>query len=104
MLKSAVKKVKLLTENDKNEDLIEDYFLAGASTLLQATMEMPKWKSLTFLSDPSTNLSYPNVRQVFFRQNAALPSSAPVERLLSFAGQVHSCRRANFGDNLERKP
>jgi hypothetical protein len=59
---------------------------------------------LHFLSDTRVNIdmlnTYPAVMKVFLRYNVILPSSAPVERLFSFAGMINSPNRRRLNDEL----
>lgn len=60
-----------------------------------------------FLADQSTKLKslhkYPSVKAVFMKYNAALPSSASVERLFSLAGRMFTALRSQLSDkNFER--
>ncbi|VVC29678.1 Hypothetical protein CINCED_3A024998 [Cinara cedri] len=47
--------------------------------------------------------SYPTVNKLFTRYNTSLPLSAPVKRLLSFAGFIHAPNRGNLSNaNFEK--
>uniref|UniRef100_H3A7R3 HAT C-terminal dimerisation domain-containing protein n=1 Tax=Latimeria chalumnae TaxID=7897 RepID=H3A7R3_LATCH len=55
-----------------------------------------------FLCDSDISLAcmskYPNVREVFLKYNATIPSSAPVERLFSLGARVFASRRNRLSD------
>lgn len=55
-----------------------------------------------FLDDPEKNMkslnSYPLVKQLFMKYNTTLPSSAPVERLFSYGGNVLTSSRSRMSD------
>lgn len=63
---------------------------------------------LQYLEDCSCDLEclnkYPLVRSLFIEYNAPIPSSAPVERLFSYAGMVLTCKRSCMSDtNFEQQ-
>lgn len=61
----------------------------------------------TYLNDPAEEFEmlkkYPPIYNTFVKFNTILPSSAPVERLFSFAGIVNAPRRSKLSDkNFEQ--
>nr|XP_023677321.1 uncharacterized protein LOC111849037 [Paramormyrops kingsleyae] len=80
----------------------EDVEVSGKSTHSKAELE-----TLHFLEDQRKELEvldqYPLIRQLFVRFNTIIPSSAPVERLFSFAGLINRPHRRRLKPNLFEK-
>lgn len=85
----------------------EDDFLVLSKTS-QQNMECfdnaanAEFEVVTFFNDQSKCFSsldkYPNIRKAFIKYNTSLCSSAPVERLFSFAGFINSPTRGTLCD------
>lgn len=69
---------------------------------------LPKNELQLFMADPRTDLpmlnSYPIIRKLYIKYNTPLPSSAPVERLFSYAGMANLPRQNRLTpSNFEKR-
>lgn len=71
----------------------------GVENVIDGSIEI-----LKYFSDKRTNIrmlhEYPNIRQVFIKYNTPLPSSAPVERLFSYATMTNMPKSNKICDSL----
>lgn len=87
----------------------DDFFsFSSPNNSNSAQTENSDMECLKYLEDGCCNIEslnkYPLIRELFIEYNAAIPSSAPVERLFSYAGMVLTCKRACMSDaNFEHQ-
>ncbi|KAL7635162.1 UNVERIFIED_CONTAM: hypothetical protein RMT77_014148 [Armadillidium vulgare] len=92
-----------LAEGSSSDDFFEYESLSSTSpaSLNKDELEIEVLKYLTDNDRSLQSLNrYPCVKKVFLHYNTPLPSSAPAERLFSFAGHIHSPKRSKLSDNM----
>ncbi|KAK0048479.1 hypothetical protein Bpfe_022094 [Biomphalaria pfeifferi] len=79
-----------------------DNFFSFESGHTPPTEIISDMEILQYFDDKSTSLEilhkYPTVKKLFLKYNTGIPSSAPVERLFSYAGMVLNKKRACMTD------
>jgi len=92
------------SQDDDAEEVLFGFVGSTNSRSPSSSQSDPKAEMLRYLGDPRTSLSmlhdYPAIRGTFIRYNTPLASSAPVERLFSFANLILRPNRTCMSDNL----
>lgn len=90
------------TEEDDDFIFTEDVEISQKPTQNKAELEC-----LHYFEDQRKDLAsleqYPLIKQLFVRFNTSIPSSAPVERLFSFAGLINRPHRRSLNATLFEK-
>ena len=90
--------VNISAENDGSD---EEFFVFGkANRADKSTAEEEVWR---FLDDTVKTMdslhAFPLIKQVFMKYNTTLPSSAPVEHLFSYGGNVLTSSHSQISDD-----
>jgi hypothetical protein len=92
---SASFKIPASTQDDLYLFMAEQNEESAAATEISAEVELYTTNASI---ETEALVAFPRVAAAFCRYNAALPSSAAVERLFSAAGQILSARRCQMSD------
>lgn len=88
------------TPDDPNKDFYAGLNQSTLSSTPQGCIELTQYLNSKHTSDFSILDKYPNIKKLFVKFNASLPSSASVERLFSLGGRVLSPLRSTLGDSI----
>ncbi|KAJ8930525.1 hypothetical protein NQ314_016672 [Rhamnusium bicolor] len=98
----SVNKPKYTTSEEDFFEFGDEEFSSSSSSLANNFKKRTELEILQYLTDPGTQLhvlnNYPTIKKLLFRYNTCLPSSAPVERLFSFAEIINAARRHALSD------
>ncbi|CAI6352333.1 unnamed protein product [Macrosiphum euphorbiae] len=85
----------------------EDGFFIFSPQVENKQQSQNELELITYFNDNNKSLNclnnYPSIKKLFIKYNTSLCSSAPVERLFSFASFVHSPSRSNLSDHMFEK-
>ncbi|KAL1488179.1 hypothetical protein ABEB36_015137 [Hypothenemus hampei] len=93
---------KIITEHDEFFDF--DGPEVTNASLLGHPRTKAEYVISTFFAEESQDLEilnrYPEIENIFLKYNTPLPSSAPVERLFSYATMINSPKANKLSDQL----
>lgn len=90
-----------------SKDSEDSFFIFSSQPEINKQQSQNELELVTYFNDQNKLLisldNYPIIRKLFIKFNTSLCSSAPVERLFSFAGFIHAPSRSNLSDNMFEK-
>lgn len=88
------------TPDDPHKDFYAGLNQTTLSSTPQGCIELTQYLNSKHTSDLAILDKYPNIKKLFVKFNASLPSSASVERLFSLGGRVLSPLRSTLSDPI----
>lgn len=103
----AAKRVEAISNDGRETNYFNFMKSNETSVSSENKSQLIEMEFLQYLADTDTSLrilhKYRRIRSLFLKFNAGIPSSAPVERLFSFAGLILSPRRSTLKDEMFEK-
>ncbi|XP_036330064.1 uncharacterized protein LOC118742246 [Rhagoletis pomonella] len=92
---------------ETNSQFFDFSFIDESTQQLELSQSSIEGEFIAYMVDKSPNIiilhRYPTIKRAYIKYNAPLPTSAPVERLFSFASLLNAPRRGRLSDDSFEK-